>query len=502
MTQAAVKPLSSEDAWSLFKRGDAAGAAAQFERLLGERSDDAQLHLRYGRVLAARHAPQAEGHLRRALELQPAAPEVLTALGVFFTGERRFDEAAAALEAALEVAPADLPALIALAELRARQKRHAEAYALYGRAIRVAPKDASVLTKFSRALNAHALRLAERAAELDRASSAADAARAATLKAAGRLSDAEAVLQKRIDAGGDPALGHELAVVRGLQARGGAGQPRPAVWPRRTSDFADLEKVIRDAVLRGVRPGRPILSPRSKVVTLGSCFAEHLAASLKQAGVDVFFQKRSETLDNLYATAAFLDALAAGASEGDAAMDLLLAGCLESFRSAEVVILSLGVAAAYFDRATGAFVPVGGGRDKAMLAAACEFRMLSVEENLERLRHVLARIRAFSPDCRIVLTISPIPLSATYDRPSAVQADAVSKSTMRLTVEALLNEAPPGVHYWPSFEIVRWLGPHLPAGSPQVFGADDGASRHVSGWLVRLIIRLFLQEFGEGFGQG
>src|SRR5665213_3912527 len=117
--------------------------------------------------------------------------------------------------------------------------------------------------------------------------------------------------------------------------------------------------------------------------------------------------------------------------------------------------------------------------------------MMSVQENTDHLRRIIACVHKLNPDAKVVLTVSPVPLAATFDRPSAVQADAVSKSTLRITVEEVLRDGIPGVYYWPSFEVVRWLGAHLTTGHPPVFGGDDGASRHVSMWLVRMIIRLF-----------
>ena len=54
-----------------------------------------------------------------------------------------------------------------------------------------------------------------------------------------------------------------------------------------------------------------------------------------------------------------------------------------------------------------------------------------------------------------------------------------------------------GVLYWPSFEIVRWLGPHFGGALPDVYGADDGNSRHVSAWLVDEIVGEFLKFHAE-----
>ena len=49
----------------------------------------------------------------------------------------------------------------------------------------------------------------------------------------------------------------------------------------------------------------------------------------------------------------------------------------------------------------------------------------------------------------------------------------------------------PGVHYWPSFEIVRWIGAH----TGPVFGIDDGAQFHVSEALIGRITSQFIETF-------
>jgi len=65
----------------------------------------------------------------------------------------------------------------------------------------------------------------------------------------------------------------------------------------------------------------------------------------------------------------------------------------------------------------------------------------------------------------------------------------VSKTTLRAALHEVMQESrPEEVYYWPSFEIVRWLGGHttLPA-----FGTDDAVSRHVSNWMVEVIVDRF-----------
>lgn len=525
VTQAELKT-----AWQLFKSGDWNAAVGRFRAILERDPDNAQAHLRLGRVLAARGEAAAEFHLRRAEALAPdVAPRV--ALGDHLVRARRWDEAITMFEAALVLDARCIAALLGMAKIRIREKRHSAGYALFDRVLEIDPCHAEAWARYSKALNDHAIRVLERAPEfeghdpeqaashrrlahelndkalsaarracdLEPASAKASRALAGALATAGQFAEAEAVLGRAVREGS--IAGTELGVVKRLVVVGAAARRRPAIWPRQARQFADLEQLIRDFVLPGSAPAEPILTPASRVVTLGSCFAEHIANSLHEQGVDVFFRKRGEAIDNLYATRHLLEwaagerSLSDDVSGGDG-------GVLyrNRFETADVVILSLGVSAAYFDRSTGEFVLAGASVfDKGQLAQSCDFRMISLQENVENLHRIIQLIRGFNRATRLVLTVSPVPLAATFDRLSAVQADSVSKSTLRLAAETVVRAQVAGVYYWPSFEIVRWLGAHLQGGYPPVFGADDGASRHVSLWLVRLIIRLFLETFGEGF---
>ena len=52
--------------------------------------------------------------------------------------------------------------------------------------------------------------------------------------------------------------------------------------------------------------------------------------------------------------------------------------------------------------------------------------------------------------------------------------------------------------YWPSFEVVKWVAPHLnPNMNFQAFGVPDNNSRHVSRWLVDEITKSFIDHVFE-----
>ena len=153
----------------------------------------------------------------------------------------------------------------------------------------------------------------------------------------------------------------------------------------------------------------------------------------------------------------------------------------------------MGVAPAYFDE-NGEFVMrFGGSSESALVPSRYSSQTTGPKENADNVRAIIARLREINPGVQIFLTLSPVPLKATFERASAVIADCVSKSTLRLAADQVCaEEAGRRLVYWPSFEIVRWLSPHFDRDQPPPFGAEDGNTRHVSRWLIRQIVKLFV----------
>lgn len=489
------------------KGGDWIAASQQFDAIIAKYPNEPRSRVLYGTALAKRaDDAAAEIHFRHAVSVASDSLDAWLALAKFFAGHRRDSEAFDAFQRAREIDPRSIDALLGLAKVQSRQRKRLEAYQLFEQALAIAPNDARTYRLYANALSKHGAKLARYSSELQPNSAHAASVLSTVMTRANMLQEAKKAAQRAVDI--DPSLPgaeNRLAAVEEAIKSGGK-QRRPGVWPTRAKMFQDFEAVVRRYVLPGARPAAPVLRSTSKVVTIGSCFAEHVANKLRERNVDVFYRKIGEDINNSYANLALLEWIA-GKGSGEAVKLSAIYGTEarvlyeRQFRGADVVILSLGVAAANFERSTGRFVlPDLGTSEGGYVGDSKEFRMLSVDENVHNFRAVIAQIREFSPSANIVLTVSPVPLAGTFERPSAVLADAVSKSVQRLTVERLLADEK--LYYWPSFEIVRWLGAHLPPGAPRAFGEEDGSTRHVSSWLVSLIMNLFVEYFGEGIEAG
>ena len=335
-------------------------------------------------------------------------------------------------------------------------------------------------------------------------------------RAAGPLYLGEALIRQDRHAEAAAALEQATVLDPGLQeahallqvARAGAGargdQQRLRTWPPRVSRFSNLKKLVQRYLIEDLQP-RIKIRPHHVLMTLGSCFAENLAKRLQTLGYRVHHEPIGEEVNTTYANRYLLEWLEHGPTSApgqamEAAFGAQMRARLrEAVAASDVFILTFGVAPCFFDKATGefAFSWSKSALGREYLTAHCAMRTTTVAENVLNIRRIVEALRRLSPGHRaIVMTVSPVPLAGTTEFSSAFIADCISKSTLRLACHEALAAfaADPRVHYWPSFEIVRWVGPHLGPEHPPIFGADDGNSRHVSGWLVNDIIDLFLER--------
>lgn len=274
------------------------------------------------------------------------------------------------------------------------------------------------------------------------------------------------------------------------------------IWPRSQGRFADLEDLVRRFVVPHLAQP-PRLRRDSRVTTMGSCFAENVAAALAEIGVDARAFPFGEDVNSTFANRILLDGLIGGARQGPAFEALVealgrpdLDGFERRLADTDVFVLTLGVAPCVFDGSTGAFAfPSPADRRRVGgPGAPLVFRMTTLDENVANVLAIVALLRRRRPGMHVFLTVSPVPLKASYSARPAILDDCASKSLLRTTCDVVMGRGLEDVRYWPSFEIVRWLGAHLPR---PVFGSDDGFSRHVDRDMVALIVRVFAETVLE-----
>lgn len=156
----------------------------------------------------------------------------------------------------------------------------------------------------------------------------------------------------------------------------------------------------------------------------------------------------------------------------------------------DVFIFTLGLTEAWEDVRDGAVFPLAPGVAGGVWDPdTTRFHNFDEVETADDLTAALAFIRERNPDVRIVLTVSPVPLNATYEPRHVVVSTTWSKAVLRIAAEKA-RRAFDACCYFPSYEIIT---------APQVRGryfAQDGREVLEAG--VDHVMRLFFHHFAQG----
>lgn len=288
-------------------------------------------------------------------------------------------------------------------------------------------------------------------------------------------------------------------------------------WPR---DKETQEQRLQPFCQPVIQPTFSI-GPDELIFTIGSCFARNIEEHLIAAGFNVAVSRfdqmcqdegvevKSNTLNKFVAQSIVNElrwALEPGAEfpvesivevKGDRYLDMQLApGLLPTrlktalairravsnymglVKHAKVVIVTLGLAEAWYDRKLGLYtnsMPLPA--TAARYPGRFEHHVLEYNQLLGSLREMLRLLELYGdPDFRMLLTVSPVALGSTFSQHDALVANCYSKSVQRAAVEAICRENP-RVDYLPTFESVT-------LSEPSLAWREDRA--HVSTQIVRL----------------
>lgn len=98
----------------------------------------------------------------------------------------------------------------------------------------------------------------------------------------------------------------------------------------------------------------------------------------------------------------------------------------------------------------------------------------------------MRELKIVNPLANVILTVSPVPLMATYEEEHVLVATTYSKSVLRVAAE-MISKTHENVVYFPSFEIIT--GAHTKA---SYYGPD---CRDVTEAGVNHVMSLFLKHF-------
>ena len=264
---------------------------------------------------------------------------------------------------------------------------------------------------------------------------------------------------------------------------------------------------IEQFVLEGWTPEKPFISAKSQVTAFGSCFAANISNWLAKRSYKVL--NKSDDASNAYVVQCgegmvnsfvilqqfewawenkvFDQDLWHGFDTKAYGYDPdVQAQTKRMFDDTDVFILTFGLSEVWYDEPTGNVfwrtIP-----KSSYDPDRHKFRVSTVDENKENLRSIYRLIRKHRPDAKIIFTLSPIPLQATFRPNSCITSSSVSKSILRTAIDEVVREkSDEGVlYYWPSYELVT-------DAFQMPFKHDR---RHVKGEVLDYIMMLFEQTW-------
>jgi len=135
-----------------------------------------------------------------------------------------------------------------------------------------------------------------------------------------------------------------------------------------------------------------------------------------------------------------------------------------------------------------------GGRTKSYDCSDCIFRVSSFSENINNLSNAYDIIKEHNKNIKILLTVSPVHLKATFrDDVDIYSASCSSKSTLRAVANEFVSSHN-DVYYFPSYELITMVYPRIcnrEIGG-RIWRMDD--NRHVAPKLIKKILKQFINN--------
>lgn len=167
-----------------------------------------------------------------------------------------------------------------------------------------------------------------------------------------------------------------------------------------------------------------------------------------------------------------------------------LAAVRRMLESCDILVFTLGLTEACRSISDGAVYPLAPGVAGGTYDPACygfvNYTAAEVEQDLARF---LAAAKQRNPGLRVILTVSPVPLAATFEDRSVLVSTTYSKAALRVAAETMIRHYD-WVDYFPSYEIIT----ESPTGG-LYYGPDD---RQVNALGVAHVMRLFGRHYIDG----
>jgi hypothetical protein len=305
-----------------------------------------------------------------------------------------------------------------------------------------------------------------------------------------------------------------------------------AFWSRSISriPMADVDPVVKPKFR---------LSKADKVVTAGSCFAQHIARKLLEAGFNFHITESPHPLarkpmatkfgygmfsaryGNIYTSRQLLQLLKRASGEFSPQEDVWIDdegryidpfrpsvqpggfrtleeyymdrrqhfdAVTKAFAEMEVFVFTLGLTECWSSKADGAVFPLCPGVVAGTFdSTKHEYTNLSVAQVTEDFLEFSHRILSINRNIRMILTVSPVPLVATAEKKHVLVSTTYSKSVLRVAADIIERELPQSIAYFPSYEIITGNFTHGKYFAEDLRAVTENGVEHV--------MRLFFRHY-------
>ena len=269
------------------------------------------------------------------------------------------------------------------------------------------------------------------------------------------------------------------------------------------SDFLD------EFLVKGWRPEKPLINKGTKITAFGSCFATHITNYLSQVGYnlsknrnpEIYISSMGEGLVNTFAILQQFEWTLENVippenlwhgfkAEEFGYQEDIRVKTRQAFLDTDFFILTLGLSEIWYDEKTGGVfwraIP-----QKYYDPSRHKFRVSTFEETKRNITRIVQLINTHIPKAKVLITLSPVPLAATFRPTSCITANSVSKSILRAALDEFYREHTDTLNktlfYFPSYEIIMDLFPDK--------YADD--NRHPHDEIVAFTMKLFESIYCE-----
>jgi GSCFA family len=173
-----------------------------------------------------------------------------------------------------------------------------------------------------------------------------------------------------------------------------------------------------------------------------------------------------------------------------AARELTYSSLIKAIRHSDVFVFTLGLTEGWESHSGYAYTMCPGTEIGVFDAEKHLFKNYSYDAILKDLNTTLELIQQINPNVRFILTVSPVPLTASASAEHVLSATTYSKSVLR-AVAGFLHQTREDVDYFPSYELIT---------SPPVRGAYfESNMRSVRPEGVEFVMQHFSRGIGEKF---